>query len=112
MTSELVLDHTIGFNGSIPDSMFVHPNGESLVYVGGGCLVVNDLKKRSKQVFLRGHDNTLTCGAISYSGTYLASGQLGNSAEQEILAHSRYTKFIHEVETHNLFIDLQLTSLA
>mmetsp|Transcript_28816 Transcript_28816/g.56592 ORF Transcript_28816/g.56592 Transcript_28816/m.56592 type:complete len:613 (-) Transcript_28816:59-1897(-) len=81
MTSELVLDHTIGFNGSIPDSMFVHPNGESLVYVGGGCLVVNDLKKRSKQVFLRGHDNTLTCGAISYSGTYLASGQLGSNAD-------------------------------
>lgn len=61
----LELKHAIGFNGSIPSSLFFHPNGEEYVYISGGNIVLSSLNDAHNQHFLKGHDDKITCLAIS-----------------------------------------------
>lgn len=68
------LEHAIGYSGTIVQSAYLHPNGKDFVYIAGGCIVVCDLNDPHQQTFLRGHDNQITCIALSLSGRLLASG--------------------------------------
>ena len=70
----LELEHAIGYSGKIVQSVYLHPNGKDFIYIAGGCIVICDLADPHQQTFLRGHDNQITCLAVSSLGSLLASG--------------------------------------
>lgn len=73
-TNILELEHAIGYSGKIVQSVYLHPNGKDFIYIAGGCIVICDLNDAHQQTFLRGHDNQITCLAVSSAGSLLASG--------------------------------------
>ena len=73
--SILELEHAVGYSGRIVQSAYFHPNGKDFIYIAGGCIVICDLKDPHQQSFLRGHDDQITCLAISVTGKMLASGK-------------------------------------
>ena len=75
------LEHAIGFNGKASHSLHVHPTDDTILYALGGCIVIAQLKDTHNQVFLRGHDDLVTCVDVSPSGQLVASGQLGDNAD-------------------------------
>jgi cilia- and flagella-associated protein 52 len=77
----LELEHAIGYNGRVYDSLIYHPNGTDFVYPAGGCLVVCDFNDPHNQVFLRGHDEDLSVVVSSLSGRIVATGQQGLNAD-------------------------------
>ncbi|EGR30971.1 WD40 repeat protein [Ichthyophthirius multifiliis] len=79
--SIIELEHTIGFSGKIPKSVHVHSNGEDFLYISGACIVVTNLMNPHKQHFLRGHDNQISCLALSNNGLLVASGQIGDNSD-------------------------------
>ena len=60
--------------------MLVHPDACHLIYPLGNTIVIEDLtatnQDQSRQEFLSGHTNNVSCIAISKSGRFLASGQV------------------------------------
>lgn len=81
MAVDLVLDHAIGFSGSATSPLHLHPNGQEAAYAQGGCIVISDLNDPHKQEFLQGHDDYITCMAMSSKGTFVVSGQRGENAD-------------------------------
>jgi len=77
----LELEHMIGFSGASKSPLHVHPNGSDVIYSQGGSIVIADLRDPHKQKFLRGHDDNVTCLALSTSGRYIVSGQMGENAD-------------------------------
>ena len=75
------LEHAIGYSGHVASSLVAHPNGQDLIYAAGGCIVSCDKDDPHKQTFFRGHDDDITCLAVSRSGRYIASGQAGANAD-------------------------------
>ena len=75
------LEHAIGYSGSVPGSLFAHPNGQDLIYAAGGCIVACDKSDPHKQTFFRGHDADITCLTVSKSGRFIASGQAGQESD-------------------------------
>lgn len=59
--------------GSVPGGLLMHPDG-NLIYPLGNTIVVKNIAN-SKQEFLSGHTDNVSCVAISRSGQYVASGQ-------------------------------------
>jgi WD40 repeat protein len=72
--AELELQAVIGFKGTVPSGLILHPDNEHLIFPLGCTLVLRNLLKRT-QAFLQGHDNQVNCITVSKSGKYLASGQ-------------------------------------
>jgi WD40 repeat protein len=77
----LELEHSIGYNGKFPRSVLLHPNHQDYVYISGACIVITNLNDPHKQDFLRGHDNQVTCLAVSNKGGLIASGQTGDNSD-------------------------------
>ena len=75
------LEHSIGFTGEVNSSVHIHRNGTDLVMVSGGCILISDVNDPHNQSFLRGHDDLITCLALSPSGNLIASGQQGEHAD-------------------------------
>lgn len=75
----LDFDHFTGFN-AISDGAMFHPDGNVYVGSAGGNVILTDLIDSSKQEFLRGHSDNVTCLAVSKSGALLASGQKGEES--------------------------------
>lgn len=77
--AELVeLAHSIGYTGRNCGTLMYHPtSADTLIYSSGGLVVIENLHDKHQQDFLRGHDMEITAMAISSSGKYLATGQLG-----------------------------------
>lgn len=72
----LVLEHMMGFNGEKPGAVQFHPIQPNVMIAYTGCLVViSEVNDPHKQEFLRGHNEAITCLAISPSGNLIASGQ-------------------------------------
>lgn len=71
----LKLDAVIGINGGSKRCILMHPDNQRLIFALGYSIVVRDLIS-SSDTFLCGHDNCVTCIAISKDGKYLASGQV------------------------------------
>ncbi|KAL4432056.1 hypothetical protein ABPG74_017792 [Tetrahymena malaccensis] len=94
------LEHAIGFSGKIPRCVYFHPNGQDFVYISGACIVITDLKDPHKQSFLRGHDNQITCLAISNNGKLVASGQLGDNSDV-IIWDFQYRKLRFKLSEHD-----------
>ena len=75
------LEHAIGYSGGYLNSVQLHPDRQHYIYITGACLVIGDLTDPNGQSFLRGHDDTVTCVAVSKTGTMIASGQMGYNAD-------------------------------
>jgi len=74
MENELELSAVIGFKGTVPSGLILHPDNEHLIFPLGCTVVVRNLMQKT-QSFLQGHDNQVNCITVSPSGRYLASGQ-------------------------------------
>mmetsp|Transcript_7868 Transcript_7868/g.18371 ORF Transcript_7868/g.18371 Transcript_7868/m.18371 type:complete len:615 (-) Transcript_7868:106-1950(-) len=77
----LDLEHAIGCNVRFPNICLLHPDGKSYVKAVGGVVILGDLNNPHEQVFLHGHDDFITCIAISHRGDLCASGQQGANAD-------------------------------
>ena len=66
--------------GNVPGGLLVHPDASHLIYPLGNTVVIEDLTAtkhdRSRQEFLSGHTNNVSCIAVSKSGRFVASGQV------------------------------------
>jgi len=71
---ELELQAVIGFKGTVPASLILHPDQEHLIFPLGCTVVLRNLVRKT-QAFLQGHDNQVNCITVSPSGKLLASGQ-------------------------------------
>ena len=66
----------MGFDGSTRGSVQYHPTDKTVMVSYTGCLVViSDVTDPHQQEFLRGHNEAITCLAISPSGNLIATGQ-------------------------------------
>mmetsp|Transcript_51285 Transcript_51285/g.111311 ORF Transcript_51285/g.111311 Transcript_51285/m.111311 type:complete len:613 (+) Transcript_51285:37-1875(+) len=75
------LEHAIGCNVEFRDISHLHPNGTHYVKAAGGVVILGSLQDPHEQEFLQGHDDFITCLAISRSGEMAASGQQGENAD-------------------------------
>uniref|UniRef100_A0A0G4HQM4 Cilia- and flagella-associated protein 52 n=1 Tax=Chromera velia CCMP2878 TaxID=1169474 RepID=A0A0G4HQM4_9ALVE len=73
MVGKLDLQAVVGFKGSVPDGLLLHPDNSHLIYPLGSTVVVRHVPTR-EQTFLRGHDAPVNALALSKSGQLLASG--------------------------------------
>jgi len=73
--NKLELVSTIGFNGFVNNGIIVHPDREHMLYPIGCNLVIRNINKGTQE-FLSGHENNISCVAISKSGKYVATGQV------------------------------------
>lgn len=76
--------HTvIGFDGSIPSGLKLHPSRKHILYPLGSTVVIKNLLETAKagstakdsSRFLKGHTGTISCLALSRTGKYVACGQ-------------------------------------
>jgi len=74
LEQELELESVIGFKGSVPDALILHPDQEHLIFPLGCTIVCRNVVQQT-QSFLQGHDNQVNCITVSRSGKLLASGQ-------------------------------------
>ena len=61
--------------GSIAGGLVCHPDQDNVIY-SLGCKIIVESLATSKQMFLSGHTNNISCLTCSRSGQYLASGQI------------------------------------
>ena len=61
-------------SGTVPQGVQVHPNQRHIIYPLGSTIVVKDIVDDT-QFFLQGHNNEVSCLALSSDGKTLASGQ-------------------------------------
>lgn len=75
--NQLELQGVIGFNGSVPNGLILHPGDKHIIYPLGSTIVVRHLTQNT-QTFLQkdGHNKAVSCLALSSTGKYLASGQV------------------------------------
>jgi WD40 repeat protein len=85
------LEHAIGYSGEYLQSLLLHPNRQNYVYITGACVVVGNLTDPNGQIFLRGHDDNVTCVGLSPSGSLIASGQRGYNSDVLIWDFSSQT---------------------
>lgn len=75
-SKHLQLTGVIGFNGQVRKGFILHPDDKHVVYPLGSTIVVRNLLKNNQHFLHKdGHDQNVSCLAISSSGKYLASGQ-------------------------------------
>jgi WD40 repeat protein len=70
---DLKIKSVIGFNGKIPLACNYTPCGNYLVYPLGSFIVLKNVQS-GKEAFLDGHNNDVSCVAMSHNGEKLASG--------------------------------------
>ena len=78
---EIKLEHGMGYNGLLPNTLLLHPNLIDYIYIAGGVIVISEMNDPNKQKILRGHDDVVTCIALSHNGSLLASGQRGENSD-------------------------------
>ena len=69
------LKAVLGFSGTVPNGLVLHPGKKHLVYPLGDTIVLREVGAAQKQSFLKGHTDSVSCIAVSPSGKYIASGQ-------------------------------------
>ena len=80
-TFDLKLEHGMGYNGLRPNTLILHPNLIDYLYIAGGVIILAEMNDPNKQKILRGHDDVVTCIALSHNGDLLASGQRGENSD-------------------------------
>lgn len=93
------LEHAIGYS-SVCSTICWHPNGTKYLYAAGASIVVSDFVDPHDQAFLRGHDDNITCLALSNSGRYVASGQYGDNADAIVWDYEA-KKLLYRMSDHD-----------
>jgi len=106
MTGSMELQAMIGFNGSAPHGLTLHPAKDHLVYPLGSIVVLREIREAQKQEYLVGHSDTVTCVAVSKSGRYIASGQSTHMGFQaDVIVWDFETRSLkHRLTLHNVKI--------
>jgi cilia- and flagella-associated protein 52 len=79
MSSQLELDHVIGYNGQYQQTLIYHPYAKDIaLYTIGSLVLIENVNEKTAQQFLRSHDMEITALALSHAGKILASGQRGS----------------------------------
>ncbi|CAK9207947.1 unnamed protein product [Sphagnum troendelagicum] len=102
----LPLQACIGFGGTVGTGLILHPDHKTLIYPLGTTIVLRDRKDLTKQEFLQGHNNRVSCVTLSRSGKYLASGQvspMGFSAPIIVWDYAG-RKLLHKLILHKVKI--------
>jgi len=102
---ELELSAVIGFKGTVPSGLILHPDDEHLIFPLGCTVVVRNLMQKT-QSFLQGHDNQVNCITVSKSGNLLASGQktfMGFPADVIVWDFMRRCE-IHRLSLHKVAV--------
>lgn len=76
---QLRLKGVIGFNGKVTGGLRLHPDDKHILFPLGSTLVKKHLLNNT-QTFLQrdGHDQTVSCMAVSRDGRLMASGQVSH----------------------------------
>ena len=93
------LEHAIGYS-SVCGTICWHPNMKKFLYAAGASIVVCDMADPHDQVFLRGHDDNITCLALSNSGRYVASGQYGDNSDAIVWDYDS-KKLLYRMSDHD-----------
>jgi len=103
-TPHLSLEAAIGFGGSIPGGLHVHPDGKHVLYTLGSCVVIREIGNPRATTFLRGHNDKVSCLAISSSGQYVASGQITHMGFQADICVFEFAtqKLVHRMMLHKV----------
>ena len=73
---QVQLKGAIGFNGSVPGGVLLHPDDARLFYPLGSTIVVKHLHTNAQHFLSKGgHDHDISALALSPCGRFLASGQ-------------------------------------
>ena len=105
-TNLIELDHAIGYSGETLNSILLHPMQKDYVSISGANIIIGDVSDSHKQRFLKGHDEQVTCMAISHKGKLVASGQKGDNAD--VLVWNFDTgKLLYKLSEH----DYEVTTL-
>jgi len=75
------LEHAIGCNVEFNKVCHMLPNGKDYAKAVGGVVILGDLNDPHEQAFLQGHDDFITCLAVSHAGHMCATGQKGQNAD-------------------------------
>lgn len=102
MSASIEFEHSVGHNSAF-DSLCYHPNGEDFIYLTGWNIGIGNLNNPHSQEFLRKHDDTTTCLALSPSGAMIASGQRGDNANIYVW-HYETRRAIYSFEEHDFMI--------
>ncbi len=102
MAESVEFEHFIGMN-MIPSSTLFHPNGQKYIFSSGASLVIGDLIDQHSQQFLRRHDDSITCIALSASGRVLASGQRGENSNIYVWDYESQ-QLIYSFEEHDFAV--------
>jgi len=100
------LEHAIGFSGAVKGgSIHLHPSGDTAVYALGAQVVIASLRDAHDQSFLVGHDDHVTCLALSKSGRTIISGQQGDNADV-IIWDFESRRIIYRLQEHDIGVKL------
>lgn len=104
MPDQLPLEAVVGFAGSIPGGLVLHPNGKTMAYPLGATIVVKELGDSYSQSFLQGHTDEVSCLAISRDGSLLASGQITNMGfSADIIVWDLHAReVVHRMSLHKV----------
>lgn len=97
--SPIELEHAIGLS-ALRGGLHYHPNGKEYLYAAGASIVVCDFNDPHNQSFFRGHDDSITCVAMSPRGSLVASGQRGENADA-IVWHYRDRRLLFRLSEHD-----------
>mmetsp|Transcript_26011 Transcript_26011/g.69370 ORF Transcript_26011/g.69370 Transcript_26011/m.69370 type:complete len:677 (-) Transcript_26011:117-2147(-) len=76
----LELEHMMGFSEAGRGSVQFHPTEvDTMISFTGRLIVISNIKDPHQQEFLKGHNEEITCLAISPLGNMLASGQVSST---------------------------------
>ena len=97
------LDHAIGYSGEVLNSILLHPGQQDYITISGANVIIGDLTDPHKQRFFKGHDDQVTCVAISHNGKLLASGQKGDNSDVLVWAFDQ-GKLMYKLSEHDYAI--------
>mmetsp|Transcript_6499 Transcript_6499/g.24427 ORF Transcript_6499/g.24427 Transcript_6499/m.24427 type:complete len:620 (-) Transcript_6499:219-2078(-) len=105
--------HTvIGFDGTVPSGLTLHPSRQHILYPLGSTLIIKNLLETAKSGstakdssrFLKGHNGPISCVAMSQTGRYVASGQsthMGFKASVIIWDYES-GQIVHKLQLHKV----------
>ena len=95
--------------GKVPHAIEVHPDREHILYPLGCNVVIEKIGGKKAQTFLQGHNDFVSCVAVSKSGKFVATGQQTHMGfEAEIIiwdfeARKELRRFkLHRVKVQDL----------
>eukprot|EP01083_Nonionella_stella_P250775 865977_1 len=103
MSGKLKLEVVIGFAGSVPHGLILHPDDKHIIYPLGSTIVVKNVLKGTQRFLDKGgHDDDVSCLSLSRSGKFLATGQSTHMgfAAKAIVWDLTTGKALHTLQLH------------